>query len=63
MAIPASLARNLKLPVICAPMCIISNPDLVIAQCKSGVHGSDAPETAAVEIAFFFPGMNTYAGR
>ena len=29
----------------------------------NAVHGSDAPETAAVEIAFFFPGMNTYAGR
>jgi nucleoside-diphosphate kinase len=27
------------------------------------VHGSDAMETAAVEMAFFFPGMNTYAGR
>ena len=25
------------------------------------VHGSDAPETAAVEIAFFFPGMNVYS--
>ena len=40
MAIPASLARNLKLPVICAPMFIISNPDLVIAQCRSGVIGA-----------------------
>ena len=29
----------------------------------NAVHGSDAPETAAVEIAFFFPGMNTSAGR
>jgi nucleoside-diphosphate kinase len=29
----------------------------------NAVHGSDAPETAAVEIAFFFPGMNTYSGR
>ena len=29
----------------------------------NAVHGSDAPETAAVEVAFFFPGMNTYAGR
>ena len=29
----------------------------------NAVHGSDAPETAAVETAFFFPGMNTYAGR
>jgi nucleoside-diphosphate kinase len=29
----------------------------------NAVHGSDAPETAAVEIAFFFPGMNVYSGR
>jgi nucleoside-diphosphate kinase len=29
----------------------------------NAVHGSDAPETAAVEIAFFFPGMNLYDGR
>ena len=27
----------------------------------NAVHGSDAPETAAVEIAFFFPGHNVYA--
>ncbi len=40
MAIPASLNKNLALPVICAPMFIVSNPDLVIAQCKSGVIGS-----------------------
>ena len=29
----------------------------------NAVHGSDAPETAAVEISFFFPGMNVYSGR
>jgi len=29
----------------------------------NAVHGSDAPETAAVEIAFFFPGLNVYTGR
>ncbi len=40
MSIPASLNQNLSLPVICAPMFIVSNPDLVIAQCKSGVIGS-----------------------
>jgi nitronate monooxygenase len=40
LAIPASLKHNLTLPVICAPMFIVSNPDLVIAQCKSGVIGS-----------------------
>ena len=26
----------------------------------NAVHGSDAPETAAVEVAFFFPGLNVY---
>ena len=40
MPIPDSLNQNLTLPVICAPMFIVSNPDLVIAQCKSGVIGS-----------------------
>ncbi len=27
----------------------------------NAVHGSDAAETAAVEIAFFFPGMNVHS--
>ncbi len=27
----------------------------------NAVHGSDAAETAAVEMAFFFPGMNVYS--
>ena len=27
----------------------------------NAVHGSDAPETAAVEIAYFFPALNIYA--
>ena len=27
----------------------------------NAVHGSDAPETAKVEIGFFFPGMNVYS--
>ena len=27
----------------------------------NAVHGSDAPETAAAEVAFFFPAMNVYA--
>lgn len=40
MPIPASLQKGLTLPIICAPMFIVSNPDLVIAQCKSGVIGS-----------------------
>ena len=27
----------------------------------NAVHGSDAPETAKVEVGFFFPGMNVYS--
>ena len=27
----------------------------------NAVHGSDAPETAAVEVAFFFPGMQVFS--
>ncbi len=27
----------------------------------NAVHGSDAPETAATELAFFFPAMNVYS--
>jgi nitronate monooxygenase len=40
MAIPASLANQLSIPVVGSPLFIISNPDLVIAQCKAGVVGS-----------------------
>lgn len=29
----------------------------------NAVHGSDGPETAKVEIAFFFPAMNIYSSR
>ncbi|WP_293389104.1 nitronate monooxygenase family protein [Nevskia sp.] len=39
MALPAVL-QNLRLPVICSPMFIASNPRLVIEQCKAGVVGS-----------------------
>lgn len=39
MSVPPVLSR-LRLPVIGAPLFIVSNPDLVIAQCKAGVVGS-----------------------
>src|SRR3954471_17769276 len=32
--------RNLPLPVIASPMFIVSNPKLVIEQCKAGIVGS-----------------------
>jgi nitronate monooxygenase len=39
MSLPAAFSR-LRLPVIGAPLFIVSNPDLVIAQCKVGIVGS-----------------------
>ncbi|MBN2971709.1 nitronate monooxygenase [Roseomonas aeriglobus] len=39
MALPPLFDR-LRLPVIGSPLFIISNPDLVIAQCKAGIVGS-----------------------
>jgi len=39
MALPPVL-QNLRIPVIGSPLFIISNPDLVIAQCKAGIVGS-----------------------
>jgi nitronate monooxygenase len=40
MPIPAILTDRLALPLIGSPLFIISNPDLVIAQCKAGVIGA-----------------------
>jgi len=39
MALPEAM-KNMSLPVIGSPLFIISNPDLVIAQCINGVVGS-----------------------
>ncbi len=46
MALPDILKKNLRIPVVGAPLFIISHPPLVLAQCKSGVVGS-------------FPALNT----
>src|ERR1019366_6576721 len=40
MPIPALLHHRLRLPVIGAPMFIVSTPTLVLAQCKAGIVGS-----------------------
>ena len=42
MALPEILKKNLRLPVIGAPLFIISHPALVIAQCK-GRHRGQFP--------------------
>lgn len=40
MTLPNILKNNLSIPAVAAPMFILSNPDLVIAQCKNGIVGS-----------------------
>ena len=40
MTLPTHLRAALRLPVIGAPMFIVSGPELVIAQCKAGIIGA-----------------------
>lgn len=40
MAIPQSLQRGLKIPVIAAPMFLVSGPDLVVETCNAGAIGT-----------------------
>ena len=40
MALPAPLVGRLRLPVVAAPMFLVSGPDLVIAACRAGVLGT-----------------------
>src|SRR5436853_4379522 len=37
---PRSILQGLRVPVIGAPMFLVSGPDLVIEQCKAGILGS-----------------------
>ncbi len=40
MSLPDTLKENLRLPLIGAPMFIVSGPELVIEQCKAGIVGA-----------------------
>lgn len=40
MSLPALLEQRLRLPVVAAPMFLVSNPQLVLACCQSGIVGS-----------------------
>ena len=40
MALPPVLTERLRIPVIAAPMFIVSTPELVIAECTAGIIGS-----------------------
>lgn len=54
MSLPAVLQNTLSLPVVGSPMFIVSNPDLVSAQCQAGIVGAfpalnARPQEALVE--------------
>jgi nitronate monooxygenase len=40
MSLPQSIRERLRLPVLAAPMFLVSGPELVIEQCKAGVIGA-----------------------
>jgi len=40
MSLPALLEQRLRLPVVAAPMFLVSNPKLVLACCRNGIVGS-----------------------
>lgn len=40
MSLPALLEQRLRLPVVAAPMFLVSNPQLVLACCRNGIVGS-----------------------
>ena len=52
MTVPDILRKNLRLPVMAAPMFIVSHPLLVIEQCKAGVIGSFPSLSARFEAQF-----------
>ncbi len=50
-ALPKHWLDNLELPVIAAPMFLVSGPDLVAAACKNGVIGAfPAPNARPIEV-------------
>ena len=40
MALPESLKTSLSLPLVAAPMFLISGPEMALACCKQGIVGS-----------------------
>ena len=45
----ASIKNRLRLPAICAPMFLVTGPDMVISACKSGVLGTFPATNARTE--------------
>jgi len=46
-----ALRSGLRLPVVCAPMFLVSGPDIVVAACRSGIIGSfPAPNARTIDV-------------
>jgi len=47
----AAMRATMRLPVVCAPMFLVSGPDIVVAACRSGIAGSfPAPNARSIDI-------------
>lgn len=62
MPLPAAFAGRLRVPVIAAPMFLISGPDLVVSCCRNGVVGS-FPALNQRTTAGFADWLDEIAGR
>lgn len=62
MPLPAAFAGRLRVPVIAAPMFLISGPDLVVSCCRNGVVGS-FPALNQRSTAGFADWLDEIAGR
>ena len=60
MSLPALLEQRLRLPVVAAPMFLISNPQLVLACCRNGV-GRRVIQCGEARFDFFQPGLEPAA--
>ena len=58
----ADLRATLRLPVVCAPMFLVSGPELVIAACRAGIVGS-FPTTNARSIDIFEEWLDRITGE
>jgi len=47
----AAMRATLRIPVVCAPMFLVSGPEIVVAACRSGIVGSfPAPNARTIDI-------------
>lgn len=56
------LRSTLRLPIVCAPMFLVSGPDLVVAACRAGIVGS-FPSTNARTIDVFEEWLDRITGE